>query len=83
MSEQIGPQPCYECGGEYGEHSAGCPVPALALKHRTHMVGEIVSEAESAKAMFLPVLRVRYGDDVSFSDALGLMYDEVKDLPKK
>ncbi len=69
---KIGPSPCPVCGGEYGDHREEC-------KRKAKMIGEVVGEAEMTKNTFLPVLRWRYGDDISFFDGVGKMWGEVKD----
>jgi len=45
---QIGPNPCLECGGEYGEHAAGC---SLAASRGSAEESELRNELKGVREM--------------------------------
>jgi hypothetical protein len=48
MSELIGPNPCVECSGEYGQHLPGCPMldSRLTAEDRIERLERIVAELQ-------------------------------------
>ncbi len=72
---QIGPgTTCFACGEGYGQHAPDC---SRAGAQPTKMQGVRVSEADAVMEIYLPVLRARYGDGISFFDGIGKLFDEV------